>query len=219
MTRSQSWTRIDPRDIQRQPLEQALDTAILDLCIVLVEHNTRDAIPAVPLFSFLSAIYRHGKQGGWLPEDQASSTFSKLIYCCQLVVLAHAHRQVERRECEHIQQALDKLCPRWIVKGQKSPMADLLRFRSYSMKVDWDQVSLAPIRWRSDGLTCDYKDIEYHMDYLPTETSFCLKEARRVLRDELCFGLPNVPTVDLKKLKDDWTRQEPNASDQRIASI
>ena len=52
-------------------------------------------------------------------------------------------------------------------------------------------------------MTYDYKNIEYHIDYLLIEISFYLEEAYWILRDELYFSLFNVSTINLKELKDD----------------
>ena len=48
----------------------------------------------------------------------------------------------------------------------------------------------------------DYKDIKYHIDYLLIEISFYLEEVYWILRDELYFSLSNIPTINLKELKD-----------------
>jgi hypothetical protein len=115
-------------DAQRKSLEQEIDRQGLSLCIALVEHRTPKGGFDSAILSYYAVVCRAGNGGGWLPEGRCSSIFSQLIYCCQLIILAKARQQVAQGDHEDVDDALQVLCPRWIVNDSKGPVNDLSRF-------------------------------------------------------------------------------------------
>ena len=208
--------------VERNRLEQEIDRCSLNLCVALVEHRTPKGGFDSAILSYCAAVCRAGSGGGWLPEGRCSSLFSQLIYCCQLVILADARRQVAQGEHEDVDDALQVLCPRWIVNDSKGPVSDLSRFRLYSMKVGLTTVSQAPVRWERNGQTLHYQDITYQIRFVAEEVAFCLEQAQLIFRRDLCLGLPDIPVFNIADLSDNWDARAPGVSflnDPRNAEI
>lgn len=148
----------------------------------------------------------------WRKEDQCGSTLSQLIYCCQIIILAHAHELVRCGQHRNVSHALNPLCAAWIVNDEKTPVSDMNRLRLYAMTVSRNTVNPAQVRWHRDGETLNYAGITYEIKFLAQEITFYLDHARTIFERDLCLGLPNIPTYPLDELRDNWDSRRPGCS-------
>ena len=137
---------------------------------------------------------------------------SKLIYCCQLLILQKAHHLVQEGVFAELGDALHQLCKQWIVNSSYSPVSTLNDWRLYSMKIGASTVPLAPLIWDKDGQTLTFRAVRYSISDLGQEMAFCLREAHEIFTQELCLGFDNIPTFPVHELPDNWANSFPGYS-------
>lgn len=216
---SQSTTEHEPAleqedtpstDPQQERLETTADEAMLSFLTALLLHPTQSDSFHSAMFSFCAAISWSSQHQVWKDETQSGSLLSQMIYCCQLVIIAHSRRE-SATDTDFVHQ-ISEICRQWAHHDSFGPLSDMLRLRLYAMSVSRQVVRVAPIRWRNDGETLMYQDITYRISDLAREMTFALRHARDILHRDLCFGLPDVPHFDLRALEDNWDDKSPGAS-------
>lgn len=201
----------DEEDADRCRLQRQLDLGTLTWTFTLLEHRTGRDIFDNAVMSFCAAASWSPGNSTWKSENQSAVVFSRLIYCCQLMIIMQAEDQTSDDDAfaSHIR----RWCMTWMNGDEaKGPLGDMLRLRLYAMHVAKDVVHPAQIRWRSDHHTLMYRDITYRIGDLATEISFCLDQARAIFQRDLCFDLPDIPTFALRELEDNWDEQAPGHS-------
>ena len=198
-----------------QTLQAELDQSVLRLCLALVQQRIKRTYDSA-VASFCAArstdLNPEDETITWKFEGEVSGLLSKLIYCSQLLILQNAEDLVSEGAHEDFGDALESLCRQWILSKSRSPVSTLNDWRLYSMKVASSMVPPAPIMWDDDGQTLTFRDIRYSIPDLAEEISFCLGEAQRIFREELCLGFDDIPTYPLGELQDNWACKYPGYS-------
>jgi superfamily II DNA helicase RecQ len=196
-------------------LEHELDGYVLQWCITLVQQRMTQTYDS-GIVSFCAAkatLFNHEDQSiTWKFEGEIGGMLSKLIYCCQLIILRHAHLQVQEDIGTELGNALRQLCEQWIVNNSYSPVSTLSDWRLYCMKIGASTVPPAPLIWDEDGQTLTFRDIRYGIPDLGQEMAFCLREAQQIFTQELCLGFPDIPTFAVSELQDNWAHSFPGYS-------
>lgn len=209
-------------DAHLQRLFTRQDEATLKFLRELVEHSTTTGSFESVILSYCAAASWDMQNGVWMDENRCGSLLSSVIYCCQLVILADAFQRVEDDEFPNIGSAVKELTATWLVNTTRGPMCDLLRLRLYAMSVAQNVVHPGQFRWHSDNITLNFRDIKYRIPDLATEIEYYLTQARIILQDDLCLGVPDIPTFNLTDFHDNWESSRPGQSfltDLRNASL
>ena len=166
--------------------------------------------------SFLAArsslVSREDKTITFRPEAQVAGILSKLIYCCQLILLQDAHDIKEHHGLEDIEEPLKQLCEQWLLNNTRGPVGVMGDWRLYTMHIGGAFIPEALVVWDADGKNLTYGDLRYGISDLADEISLALREAKRIFYDHLCLGLPDVPTFPLVELQDNWSNNQPGYS-------
>jgi superfamily II DNA helicase RecQ len=202
-------------DAHDTELEAELDSHVLLWCITLVQQRmTQTYDSAIVSFCAVKAsILNHEDQSiTWKFEGEIGGMLSKLIYCCQLIILQKAHHLVQEEVFTGLGDALHQLCEQWILNNSYSPVSTLNDWRLYCMKIGSSTVPPAPLIWDEDGQTLTFRDIRYSVPDLGQEIAFCLQEAHEIFTQELCLGFQDVPTFSVSELQDNWANSFPGYS-------
>ncbi|ERF71905.1 hypothetical protein EPUS_09389 [Endocarpon pusillum Z07020] len=199
-------------------LRQEINRQTLKLCTALVQHPISTTGTQTAILSYCAIAAWDESENTWRKEDQCGSTLSQLIYCCQIIILAHAHELVRCGQHENVSNALKPLCAAWIVNDEKTPVSDMNRLRLYAMTVSRNTVNPED----PNKETLNYAGITYEIKFLAQEITFYLDHTRTIFERDLCLGLPDIPTYPLDELRDNWDSCRPGCSfldDPRNAGI
>lgn len=207
-----------------------LDQHTFDFLTALVQQKTASGamgIYASAIISFCavraSRVHSVNHSITWVAEGLASGIFSRIIYCCQLVILQLAQNQASARTPPgDIGEELPALCRQWIVNDTRGPVSALNDWRLFAMKVGSTTVPEGLVVWDDDGRSLTYGEVRYGLDDLHREMQYCWQEADRIFSRDLCLGFTDVPTYALRELQDNWSNMLPGYSfvdDIRNAAI
>lgn len=196
-----------------------IDEYIFQLLVALIKHRTaRTFDSAITSFCAVRAASIHGAGEAatisWRPEGEVSGIFSKLIYCCQLIILQHATHIAAAEHASEITNALETLASQWIRSHSRGPLSTMNDWRLYAMRVGATTVPPALVIWDADGESLTYNDVRYEISNLADEIIFCLREARTIFMRDLFVNAAweDIPTFDLMTLQDNWSSRFPGYS-------
>ncbi|KIW09655.1 hypothetical protein PV08_12093 [Exophiala spinifera] len=200
---------------QLDSLSSESDHHLFTFCTALVQHQIIKAYDSA-IISFLAArstITSHEDNTiTFRAEGQIAGLLSKLIYCCQLILLQDAHYIKEFQQLNDVEVPLRELCQHWVVNNTRGPIGVMSDWRLYTMRVGGAAIPEALVVWDADGQNLTYGDTRYGITDLATEMSLALQEMKRIFHEELCLGLPDVPTFPLRELQDNWSNNRPGYS-------
>jgi hypothetical protein len=119
-------------------LEAELDGYIFDFCAALVQQRvTKTYDSAIASFCAVRStlVHHEEKTITFRPEGEVSGILSKLIYCCQLILLQSAQNTAEQQQVEEITEPLEAVCQEWLRNNTRGPIGILSDWRLYAMKV------------------------------------------------------------------------------------
>ena len=196
-------------------LEAELDQHTFQFSVALVQQRTQKIYDSgvASFCAAKSSIVNHSdKTISWRAEGDVSGIFSKLIYCCQLLVLQQAYNLAADGVFDEMGDALHHLCGLWILSNSRGPVGTLNDWRLYAMHVGASTVPPAIIVWDHDGQNLTYGDLRYGIPDLSQEMVFCLREAQEIFQTELCLGFTDIPTYPIRELQDNWSSGFPGYS-------
>ena len=196
-------------DLQPEPSQldlDALDHQVLHLLVILLFHNTESEYDS-PVISFSAVYFTRVHPTDYTVSFQSEADIggilSKLIYCCQLVLLQHAHNTTTPSAT--VGTRLETICRQWMQNDTYGPIGTLLSWRLYAMKVGRSTVPPGLVRWDDDDLTMTYADTRYSLSDMKEEMLACFLEAQEIFCRDLCLGFQDVPSYNLHELMDNWS--------------
>jgi hypothetical protein len=199
-----------------------LEQSVIAFYISLLQQKLTTRSFDSPLVSFTAAISWDAARKTWIDPTNATSPLSTLIYNFQLVVLKHCMLVAEQDTTADLNDHLTRFRDKWMLNDTPGPASELLSNRLYGVGTSKATVGAAKIRWSADGQTIHHLDVQLHMQDLRGLFQHEIRAARRIFKEDLCFGLDNIPTFPIKKLVDNWDASSPGLSfltDQRNSSI
>lgn len=91
-------------------------------------------------------------------------------------------------------------------------MGELHSFRLLGSAIAKNTVNQAQVRWYGGEDTLVYNEIRFAVSDLAKVVQAEIKAARHILEQDLCFGLPDVPTYSISALMDNWDASRPGES-------
>ena len=202
----------DEIDEEEKARQVQLDKLVLSFCVALIQQPLSERTFDSAIISFAAALAWDARERTWMKVNNYSSYLSSLIYDCQLFTAQHCLDAFDGGETDNLTQYLTRFCKRWLLNNSQSPVAELLSIRLIAFAIGKTTVNQAQIRWHQDGETLVYNDLRYSISDLRSEIRQGIKSARRILHEDLCFGLKGVPTFDISKVQDNWDSSKPGAS-------
>jgi superfamily II DNA helicase RecQ len=205
---------------QRSTLLRRLDQHVFELLTALLQQDTGSSkmgiyTSAVISFCAVRASRVHPVEYSlsWRPAELTSGMLSKLIYCCQLVILGLAHHIADSHDPPtEFSDELLRLCQRWVVNNTRGPISALNDWRLLAMKIGSTSIPEGLVVWDEDGETLIYGEVRYGLSDLRTEMQYCWDEAQQIFYRDLCMGFDEVPTYPLRELADNWSTMMPGYS-------
>ncbi len=87
-------------------------------------------------------------------------------------------------------------------KPLKTPLGEILRWRLLLFQISRDSVSGRHAEWDEDEQVLTYEDTELHLDQIPILLACEYDECRRILYEDLMFGLKDLRRMHAWSLKD-----------------
>ena len=189
-----------------------LDKLVLAFCVALIQQPLPERTFDSAIISFAAVLAWDADQQAWMKISNYSSYLSCLIYDCQLFAVQHCLNAFDHGLIDDLTQCISSFCRKWILNDSQGPVAELLSFRLLAFAIGKTTVNQAQIRWHEDGETLVYNDLRYSLSDLRSEIRHSIESARRIMKEDLCFGLKEVPTFDLSKIQDNWDASKAGAS-------
>ena len=118
--------RVDPDPEQVRDLEIELDLHLSHFWVSLVYHRLKQAYDsAIVSFCAIRSTIINPQEDTvtFTSESRVSGLLSKLIYCCQLIILQDAHDIREFQELDDIEGPLKQICQQWLVNDTRGPIS------------------------------------------------------------------------------------------------
>ena len=93
-------------------------------------------------------------------------------------------------------------CERYLQQTIETPMGEILRWRLLLFRVSKDSVGDHEAFWDESEQVLTYEDTELHMDQIPTLLESECRDCRRLLYDDLMFGIKDVRLMHSWTVKD-----------------
>ncbi|KAK5020796.1 hypothetical protein LTS07_011432 [Exophiala sideris] len=151
----------DREDNTSHDLEAELDDHIFDLLVALIQQRGKRVYDN-SMMSFCAArsslVHQTDKTITWRPEGEISGILSKLVYCCQLMILQKAQNIANEQGLDELAEPLEQLCKEWVLSNSRGPVGTLDDWRLHIMRVGASTVPPALVVWDHDDRTLTYGD-------------------------------------------------------------
>jgi hypothetical protein len=133
-----------------------------------------------------------------------------MVYVMQLVMLGHCLQVYREQPIEAPAQDFTAIlktnCQDWVLNDSKGPMAEILRLRLLAIHVAGETVRQAQIRWKDDGQSLIFKDIQFGLRPLQAWIREVLREANEIMEECLCLGLDDIPVLKSRDWQNNWEK-------------
>lgn len=137
----------------------------------------------------------------WLEPSNFNSNLSAMIWVVQLLFFfdsAHEEKLGKGNTLTLIKQ----YCERFLQQTVETPMGEILRWRLLLFRVSKDTVDDHEAFWDEAEQVLTYEDVKLHMDHIPMLLESEYRDCRRLLYDDLMFGVTDVHRMHAWALKD-----------------
>ncbi|KAK0949796.1 hypothetical protein LTS01_025744, partial [Friedmanniomyces endolithicus] len=93
-------------------------------------------------------------------------------------------------------------CERYLQQTVETPMGEILRWRLLLFRVSKDTVGDHEAFWDESEQVLTYEDVEWHMDQISTLLESEYRDCRRLLYDDLLFGVTGILHMHAWTLRD-----------------
>ena len=139
-----------------------------------------------------------------------------MVYAMQLVMLGHCLQVYREQPIEAPAQDFTAIlktnCQDWVLNDSKGPMAEILRLRLLAIHIAGETVRQAQIRWKDDGQSLIFKDIQFGLRPLQAWIREVLRAANEIMKECLCLGLDDIPVLKPHDWQDNWEESRPGRS-------
>ncbi|EEA23650.1 conserved hypothetical protein [Talaromyces marneffei ATCC 18224] len=230
---------LDPTQQSAIPPLTPIQRACLDFCIELlnqrVVHREYDCALVCSM-----AVLGVRDRGGWRTPEDYPPILSKVIKLARFMVVRKAMELAENEDDAEPASSMQendwdsayggspspratpskKGCLQWVtqmmdrfmVRGSQSPMQWMLDLRTYGLKIHYNTTTEGHVTWQnSDELL--YKDVKFTMRQFRGMVDHTVRDARRILMEDLLQCTPNqVPVIPWDQLYDNPFNEDPQWS-------
>ncbi|OJD23078.1 hypothetical protein ACJ73_05575 [Blastomyces percursus] len=194
---------------QKASIRRQLDRAVLEFSLSIIQH-------LVPRRKFDSVLVSYAAVRFWSPGLERwmmirnyTSILSKLIYDCQMMVLARVLADTVDDTAADIGACIIDIRDRWLLNDTDGPVAELLENRLLGFHIARSEVPPAQLRWHADGKTLVWSDVILHLHDVRDIIFRGLARAQQIFTEELCLSgqsspVADIPRLDLDLLVDNW---------------
>lgn len=181
--------------------QDELKSRLLEFWMLLITQDTGSRRYSSPLLSFCAMLSIKPSTQGWLEPGNFNSNLSAIIWVVQLLIFYSSARK-ERDGQEKTIESVKQYCERYLQQTVETPMGEILRWRLLLFRVSKDTVGNHEAYWDESEQVLTYEDTELHMDQVPTLLESEYRDCRRLLYDDLMFGIKDVQLMRAWALKD-----------------
>ncbi|KAK0924951.1 hypothetical protein LTR29_018106 [Friedmanniomyces endolithicus] len=138
---------------------------------------------------------------GWIGPGDFNSHLSGIIWVVQLLFFFDSARKEKDGGGETLAQ-VKQYCERYLQQTVETPMGEILRWRLLLFRVSKDTVGDHEAFWDESEQVLTYEDVEWHMDQIPTLLESEYRDCRRLLYDDLMFGVTGILHMHAWTLRD-----------------
>ncbi|KAK0836563.1 hypothetical protein LTS02_018101, partial [Friedmanniomyces endolithicus] len=165
-----------------------LKNRLLDFWMLLVAHQTGSRRYQSPLLSFCAMLSIKPSTKSWLEPGKFNSNLSAIIWVVQLLLFYDSARKEKLGEGETLAH-VKRYCERFLQQTVETPMGEILRWRLLLFRISKDSVGDHEAFWDETEQVLTYEDVELHMDQIPTLLESEYRDCRRLLYNDLMFGV------------------------------
>ena len=185
---------------------------MLNLAVSLIQQPLERRAFDSAMVSFAAVLAWDCSKKTWKDINNYTSFLSQIIYDCQLFVLLHCLDLVNRGRARSLSSCLVAERDKWLLNDTSGPVAELSASRLLGFTISKATVNQAQVRWHTDEKTVVFQDIQLHVDQLKELLMCELKGARAILKQDLCFGIEDIPNYQASDLVDNWDAASPGQS-------
>ena len=174
---------------------------LVKLWMLLICHHTGSRRYSSPLLSFCAMLSIKPSTSGWMEPGDFNSHLSGIIWVVQLLIFYDSARKAVQGRGDTLSLVKDR-CERYMQQTVETPMGEILRWRLLLFRISRDSVSDRQAEWDETEQTLTYEGAELRMDQIPTLLKSEYDECRRILYDDLMFGLKDLHQMHAWALKD-----------------
>jgi len=186
------------KDEERQ---SQLRSRLVEFWMLLVCQDTGSRRYSSPLLSVCAMLSIKPSTQSWLEPGNFNSNLSAIIWVVQLLIFydsARKERDGQGKTLDHVKH----YCEDFLQQTVETPMGEILRWRLLLFRVSKDTVGDHEAFWDESEQVLTYEDTEIHMDQIPTLLESEYRHCRRLLYDDLMFGIKDVGLMHAWALKD-----------------
>ncbi|KAK1050090.1 hypothetical protein LTR74_017135 [Friedmanniomyces endolithicus] len=120
-----------------------------------------------------------------------NSHLSAIIWVVQPLFFFDSARKEKDGGGETLAQ-VKQYCERYLQQTVEAPMGEILRWRLLLFRVSKDGVGDHEAFWDESEQVLTYEDVGLHMDQIPTLLESEYRDCRRLLYDDLMFGVTDI---------------------------
>lgn len=130
-----------------------------------------------------------------------NSNLSAIIWVVQLLFF-YDSAQKERNGHGRTLDTVKVYCEKYLQQTVETPKGEILRWRLLLFRVSKDSVGEYEAFWEKGKQALIYEDTELHMDQIPTLLESEYRDCRRLLYEDLMFGIKDFRLIRAWALKD-----------------
>lgn len=178
-----------------------LHDQLLEQWMLLVRDTTGAQRYRSPLVSFCAMLSIKQSTSSWMEPGNFSSHLSAMIWIVQLLIFydgARKEKQGNGTTLAHVKRC----CEDYLQQTVETPMGELLRWRLLLFHVAQNTVGEHQATWNEAEDVVSFEGTDLHMDDVPALLKSEYDECRRLLYEDLMFGLTDCCRVHAYNLKD-----------------
>ncbi|KAK6439524.1 hypothetical protein LTR95_004275 [Oleoguttula sp. CCFEE 5521] len=187
--------------VEDEERQSQLRNRLVEFWMLLVRQDTGSRRYRSPLLSFCAMLSIKPSTQGWLEPGNFNSSLSAIIWIAQLLFFYDSARK-ERDGQGRTLDLVKHYCESYLQQTVETPMGEILRWRLLLFRVSKDSVGGHEAFWDESEQVLTYEDIGLHMDQIPTLLESEYRDCRRLLYDDLMFGIKDVSFMHAWALKD-----------------
>ncbi|KAK0257443.1 hypothetical protein LTR35_018222, partial [Friedmanniomyces endolithicus] len=186
---------------EQEAEKDRLKSRLIEFWVLLVCQNTGSRRYSSPLLSFCAMSSIKPSKQGWIGAGDFNSHLSGIIWVVQLLFFFDSARKEKDGGGETLAQ-VKQYCERYLQQTVETPMGEILRWRLLLFRVSKDTVGDHEAFWDESEQVLTYEDVEWHMDQIPTLLESEYRDCRRLLYDDLMFGVTGILHMHAWTLRD-----------------
>ncbi|KAK0258860.1 hypothetical protein LTR35_018130 [Friedmanniomyces endolithicus] len=186
---------------EQEAEKDRLKSRLIEFWVLLVCQNTGSRRYSSPLLSFCAMLSIKPSTQDCIGPGDFNSHLSGIIWVVQLLFFFDSARKEKDGGGETLAQ-VKQYCERYLQQTVETPMGEILRWRLLLFRVSKDTVGDHEAFWDESEQVLTYEDVEWHMDQIPTLLESEYRDCRRLLYDDLMFGVTGILHMHAWTLRD-----------------